>query len=157
MCANNTTQQSCHVSVRIPIRLVSTPNVHEHWRAKWKRESTQKKIVRLMLNPLRRSVILPCTVTFIKEGPRTLDDDNFIASLKHIRDEVADWLIPGQRKGHTDSDPRISWVYRQEKSKTYALLIEITASAETADHHHGYNPSSSCQGPSLTQPPSSPA
>ena len=114
------------VSVRIPIRLVSTPNVHQHWKAKWKRESKQKEIVRLMLNPVRSRVVLPCTVTFVKQGPRTLDDDNFLASLKHIRDEVADWLIPGQRKGAADGDPRITWRYVQEKSKTYALLVEIS-------------------------------
>lgn len=141
MSHNMTMTQPNTVSVRIPIRLVSTPNVHEHWRRKWHREKQQQKIVRLMLNPIRHAVVLPCTVTFVKQGPRILDDDNFLASLKHIRDEVADWLIPGQRKGIADSDPRITWQYRQEKSKTYALLIEITTPAETALHSHGCNPS----------------
>jgi hypothetical protein len=53
---------------------------------------------------------LPLSVTFVRQGPRALDDDNAIASMKAARDEVARWL--GLKN---DSDPRVSWKVEQEK------------------------------------------
>lgn len=42
--------------------------------------------------------------------PRFLDDDNLTASLKPVRDELADWL------GVDDADPRVRWECGQVES-----------------------------------------
>jgi hypothetical protein len=71
-------------------------------------------------------------------GPGTLDDDNLRFSLKWIRDEISECLIPEKRKsyvdkngklrhlkGRADDDERITWDYAQEKNQTYGVRIEI--------------------------------
>jgi hypothetical protein len=64
----------------------------------------------------------PLVVTFVRQGPRTLDDDNAIASMKAARDEVARWL--GLKN---DSDPRVTWKVEQEKvpRKKAGVLIRF--------------------------------
>jgi hypothetical protein len=48
-----------------------------------------------------------------------MDSDNLAIAAKSLRDGVADKL------GIDDGDPRITWAYAQEKSKGYAVRIEI--------------------------------
>jgi hypothetical protein len=60
-------------------------------------------------------------IAFMRWGPRALDDDNLRASLKAIRDGVADAL------GIDDGDPRITWEYAQERRKAYGVRIRIEA------------------------------
>jgi hypothetical protein len=52
----------------------------------------------------------------------TLDTDGLAASLKSIRDGLADWL------GVADNDPRVTWSYAQRKGKRreYSVEVEIT-------------------------------
>lgn len=112
-----------YVYVRIPIRIVSSPNMREHWTAKYKREKRQKWACIAMLQG--HKTFPPCTVVFTREGPKECDYDNLLASLKHIRDCVSDKILPGLAPGRADGDTRITWEYKQRKSKTYALVIEI--------------------------------
>ena len=78
-------------------------------------------------------------------GPRILDDDNLRFSLKWIRDEISECLIPEKRatyldkngklrhiKGRADDDDRITWEYAQEKNQNYGVRIVINFT-------HGYN------------------
>lgn len=61
-------------------------------------------------------------------APRKLDDDNLPVSMKWIRDEIANMLIPGKALGQADSDHGIKWTYAQEKGKPkeYAVRIDVT-------------------------------
>lgn len=121
----HTMPQGRAVSVRIPIRLLSEGNVKEHWALKSKRQKRQKGIVRVMIKPGLRYFNLPATVTLTRLAPRTLDEDNLLYAFKHIRDEIADILIPGLAFGRADGDPRITWRYGQTKERVFAISIEI--------------------------------
>lgn len=68
---------------------------------------------------------MPCSVTLTRIGKKTLDYDNMVYSLKGTRDFVSSWLIPNLAAGRADGDDRITWHYKQETAKSYALKIEI--------------------------------
>jgi hypothetical protein len=97
------------LEVRVPQLLPGTPNFREHWAAKHRRVAKERRDVAICLCAHARPVP-PLVVTFVRQGPRTLDDDNAIASMKAARDEVARWL--GLKN---DSDPRVTWKVEQEK------------------------------------------
>jgi len=54
---------------------------------------------------------LPCTVKMSRLSSSKLDDDNLQGACKAIRDGIADKI------GFPDNDPRIVWLYGQEKCK----------------------------------------
>ena len=97
------------LEVRVPQLLPGTPNFREHWAAKHRRVAKERRDVAICLCTVDRPS-LPLVVTFVRQGPRTLDDDNAVASMKAARDEVARWL--GLKN---DSDPRVTWKVEQEK------------------------------------------
>lgn len=119
------------ISVTIPLRTVSEANRHEHWRARQKRAKGQRTVAELVVRAQGRIVtkgfglfftdiiVKPLTVTITRLSPRQLDSDNLASSQKHVRDGVADAL------GIDDRDPRVTWLYAQEKAKTYGVRIEI--------------------------------
>jgi len=110
------------IAFEIPIKTVSEANAHEHWRVRQKRAKAQRAsaCVHCLGHVFRAyGSILPATVTLTRLGPRTLDSDNCAGAMKHIRDGVADAI------GVDDGDERYDWQYRQEKSKTYGVRIEI--------------------------------
>ena len=74
-----------------------------------------------------KKITLPCTITLTRIAPRSLDYDNLLNAFKNIRDVIADYIIPGQAPGRSDSDSRINWLYSQEKGqpKTYNIRITI--------------------------------
>ena len=59
-------------------------------------------------------------VTIVRIAPRLLDDDNYVASCKALRDGIADAFKM------RDNDPRITFWYEQRrgKPKEYAARIE---------------------------------
>lgn len=61
-------------------------------------------------------------ITLTRYGKRLLDDDNLAGSFKAIRDEIAKQL-------DRDDNPKsgLSWTYRQQVGKVYAvgILIEM--------------------------------
>jgi hypothetical protein len=71
---------------------------------------------RVRLDPGARA-----SVKIIRIAPRSLDQGNLEASLKHVQDGVADALQVN------DADTRIEWRYAQEKGKPkeYAVRVEI--------------------------------
>lgn len=127
-----------HVSWTIPIKTVSEANSNEHWRTKAKRHQQQQHFVRLAYKPPSLKKMTPCQVTLTRLAPRRLDSDNLQMSFKWIRDELADLILPEEiktyvnrkgklktLKGRADDDPRITWLYSQEKAPALAVRIDI--------------------------------
>jgi hypothetical protein len=127
------------IKIDIPIKTVSESNSSEHWSKKAKRHRQQQFFVRLAMNEHLSEVKLPCEIKLIRLAPRLLDDDNLRGCLKYVRDEISECLIPEKAgtyitrsgtvrriKGRADSDPRLTWAYGQEKTKTQGVRIMIT-------------------------------
>jgi hypothetical protein len=51
----------------------------------------------------------PWHVALVKLGGQAVDGDAVPGCLKHARDAVAMWLLPGHAPGVTDEDSRIRW------------------------------------------------
>lgn len=109
----------------IPIRTVSITNVREHWAVRHRRAKAQREAVRLIWQTVvkKRRVELPCVVILTRIAPGLLDSDNLPASMKSVRDEIADLL------GVDDRDPCVAWHYRQERSKRgqYTVRVDIVS------------------------------
>jgi len=70
-------------------------------------------------------------IKLIRHAPRELDDDNLNYAFKHIRDTVADLIIPGLAPGRADG--KLHFTYGQQRSKLYLVeivLIEGTTKPE---------------------------
>ncbi len=118
----------------LPILTVSESNTHEHWTKSYKRHTHQKKQIRTFFLVKQSKITLPCNVVLTRLSPRKLDShDNLPTSFKYIVDTIADCILrtdncPYVKKmqpGHADSDPRITWIYKQEKSKEKGIRLEI--------------------------------
>lgn len=108
-------------SLLLPLRLVNGSNSREHWAKRAKRAKEQRSTTTTVLRSLWEAPGLPVKVRIVRIGPRRLDRDGAITSMKHVIDGVADWL------GCDDGDPRIEWDYAQErgKPKEFAVKIEV--------------------------------
>jgi hypothetical protein len=126
------------ITWEIPLKTVSEANSSEHWTVSSRRHRQQQFFIRALFHALDKEVPVPCVVTFTRINSRNLDDDNLVSSMKWIRDEVSQCIFPETRKhyitkkgilrdvkGRADCDPRITWKYAQEKSKTLGIRIEI--------------------------------
>lgn len=120
------------------LKTVSEGNCSQHWKKKDDRCKQQQFFIRACFNSWEGEITLPCIVKLIRIGPRQLDSDNLQFAFKKIRDEIAECLIPEKRrsyinkkgkivpiKGRADNDPRITWLYDQEKNPTLGIRIEI--------------------------------
>lgn len=127
-----------HVSWTIPIKTVSEANSREHWHKKAQRHQQQQHFVRLAYSSLAIKPSTPCQVILTRLAPRRLDSDNLQMSFKWIRDELADLIIPEETKtyvnrkgklktlkGRADDDPRITWLYSQDKAPALGIRIDI--------------------------------
>ncbi len=108
--------------------------VNEHWTDAYKRHKAQKKAIHWAFILHQWDIDLPCEVILTRMSPRFLDShDNLPTSFKFIVDSLADCIMKktltqhqkALRPGHSDSDPRITWKYQQEKSKIKGIRIEI--------------------------------
>jgi len=102
-------------------------NDRKHWSKVHEEFNIQQVLVLSGLNAQVEEIKLPAKITLTRIAPRFLDYDNLVTAFKHIRDVVADLLIPGLAKGRADGDERLEWLYLQKKgiSKEYAIKIEI--------------------------------
>lgn len=121
------------VIVTIPVKTVSEANSSDHWRVKYRRAQSQKELVRAMfqITETYGNITLPCTITLVRCGKRTMDSDNLASSLKYIRDAVAEMIIVDRRNlkpGQADGDPRITWLYDQRVGKGYSVEVKIDQS-----------------------------
>lgn len=113
------------ITITIPVRIYSEANIQQHWAIKHRRKKIIQKAIRYIWNSCSiRNVKLPVTITLTRLAPRTLDDDNLVASFKSARDVVADLLIPGLAPGRADDNPKIKFLYDQMKSKEYSFKIQ---------------------------------
>lgn len=115
------------IVLRMPIKLVSEANAHEHWRVRAKRASVQRTAARHALRTEIHAakLTLPLRVRIVRIAPRSLDSDNAVGAAKHVRDGVADALATiGLR---SDRDPRVVWTVDQESgaAREYAVRIEV--------------------------------
>ncbi len=83
-----------------------------------------------IIKPVKPLAIIKDDSLFIfltRIAPRALDFDNLVYAFKHIRDVIADTLLPGLAAGRADDDKRLQWQYCQEKGrpKEYAFRISI--------------------------------
>ena len=107
--------------VTLPLRLASEANARGSWHA----GAARARLARAQVNAaLRRAepgpLPLPVVVRITRVGPRRLDDDNLARSAKAVRDAVAGWL------GCDDADPRVSWVYAQERNRLYSVEVIVS-------------------------------
>lgn len=120
-------------TLEISMTTVNESNNRDHWRVRAKRIQNQRKAVALLWRsslPLRRiradielNIAHKAIVTLTRVSPRPYDDDGWVSAAKGIRDQVADEL--GLRN---DRDPRVAWLYRQERGKKpheCAVCIEV--------------------------------
>lgn len=105
------------ITVTLPLRLVSGANAREHWAVRAGRAKAHRTACLLV-----PACDVPCVVTLTRLGPRELDSDNLAISAKHVRDGIAD------RLGVNDNDPRVVWLYAQERAKEYGVRVEIASS-----------------------------
>jgi hypothetical protein len=130
----------------VPIRTVSVRNAREHWSVAARREAPQRRaahaLVRQCLGyrPLVRlfnahgAVVAEHAygrprVLITRLGPREMNSDNCIESLKCIRDATACAMYCEPHYGpciaDPDSDHLTHWAYAQERDSHYGVRIEI--------------------------------
>lgn len=110
----------------LPIRTMSESNCNENWKTRHARHKKQKMGISLSLSPHIKKVVLPCSIEFVRFGPRQLDrQDNLPMSFKWICDCVCSLLRPGLAPGRADDSLDISFAYDQHKSKEYYIKIII--------------------------------
>ena len=110
------------ISVTLPIRTVSTLNEREHWRKRAARAAEHRALARMLCTgPVRAArLALPVRVTLTRVAPRALDGANLQASLKNVRDGIADAL------GVDDRTSQVTWAYRQRRGAVRECGVEIS-------------------------------
>lgn len=115
----------------IPVRLPS-PNLREMPRTAARRiKALRATIGWHLLSQLGLTrPRLPAIVTLTRISPRLLDShDNLRGSCKNAVDEITAYL--GLR---SDADPRLRWLYGQQRGKGFALVVEIAPRLEGSLH-----------------------
>ncbi len=105
----------------IPVRTESTMNLREHWAVKAKRAKHHRRIASVVASvvPWPKENV---EITLTRIAPRTMDGDNLAASLKNVRDGIADAM------NRNDGDKSIKWVYGQERGRVreYSVRVNVT-------------------------------
>ena len=118
------------ILVHLPIRTVSAMNTREHHMARYRRAKQHRGVAKLALAAAcvglakkHPRMVVTLTRIGIRQG---LDGDNLQASLKAVRDGVADAL------GIDDGSDRIEWRYAQRRGKAWGVEIAIATPEEMA-------------------------
>ena len=104
----------------MPLRLINTTNIREHWTARSRRAAQHRAWVHELMRG-KAVPPFPWRVRITRIGKREMDSDSVPASAKSIRDGVADMA------GVDDGDTRWIWEYDQSIAKEYAVRVEIYA------------------------------
>jgi hypothetical protein len=107
------------------LKLPSVANLREHHMTKASRMKRQRAAAKLQattglafqLRPILGTTGL--VVLMVRTAPRPLDGDNLAASLKAVRDGIADAL------GVDDRNPGVAWVCAQEKGPEALRVIVV--------------------------------
>lgn len=114
------------VELTLPLRTVSEANCFEPWQKKHKRHKAQKKAVFFAIIEHKHTLRLPCTITFIRYAPKSLDKhDNLPMSMKYICDQICAEITENHIAGRADDNDLITIKYDQVKSKVYGVKIII--------------------------------
>lgn len=114
------------VEILLPLRTVSEANCFEAWRNKHKRHKDQKRAVMFAMIPIKEAIRLPCTIRITRLAPKGLDaHDNLRMAVKYILDQTCAEIMNDFRPGRADGSDQLTFEYAQEKSKVYAVKIEI--------------------------------
>lgn len=105
----------------VPIRTVGGLNAREHPMQRSRRVKKERQTTAWSLVMLRKPA-LPCTVLLMRVGPSNgLDpDDNLPASMKGVRDQIAQWLGVDDRDAQT-----VRYLYAQERTKEWGVRVEF--------------------------------
>lgn len=131
------------VTFEVPLRVVNCTNAREHHFAASKRvkRTRQEFVTFARMNaalpfikfhapkaPRTYAVArweppyaLPLVVTMTRCAPKRFDDDGAVASMKPIRDQLAELL------GINDNDVRVTWVVKQETRRMHAVVVCLEA------------------------------
>lgn len=111
----------------LALQVPSVANAREHWAVKAARTKQQRQGVRIAAAVFGVTALRPeqrVTVRITRIAPRELDGDNLQAACKALRDGLADALAVDDR------DPRVIWMYAQERGKPPAVRVEIRSASE---------------------------
>lgn len=109
-----------NASFYIPLRIVSEANSRGHWASKARRVKNQRTAIALAWQAANMpSERKPSRVTLTRLAPRKLDLDNLQGAFKAVRDELAALCR------FDDRDESVTWVYAQERAKTYGVRVEV--------------------------------
>jgi hypothetical protein len=112
----------------IPLSLPNPLNARGSTRQRIARPKRQRESVLLSLAWFQLTPAFmggPWRVELTRLGGRTMDGDGLQASLKHVRDAVAQWLVGGT-PGERDDDDRITWDYYQAPASLPAgVMVRI--------------------------------
>jgi hypothetical protein len=135
------------LTVTIPVRTENVLNgSHRHWSVRAKARKEQRRaaaLACLAAQPTKQigkhvanlgRPALPAVILLTRVAPsRGLDDDSLPASMKAIRDGVADWLGLAD-----DRDARVRWIYDQRRGAKGEYAVEVTIRPMTADERRVY-------------------
>jgi hypothetical protein len=109
------------IIVDVPIRTVNPLNNRQHWRAVSERGKVEKTTMRLALAAAVPLPALPVKVSMQRrgKGARPMDGDGLGASLKHVRDSVADAY------GLDDADTRIYFETPEQATRANRFGVSI--------------------------------
>jgi len=114
-----------HLVLPIRVRTVNEMQ-YEHWGTKARYARAERRTTAMALKPrLPNKLPKKMSILITRAGPRMLDPDNSIASLKHVIDGVADAL------GIDDASPRLDWLYGQIVEPEYAVEITISKGGQS--------------------------
>ena len=114
------------ITFDLPLKLVNTANVREHWRVRAARTKDQRFAAKQKTKehvPVHRVLMAAIdgakiTITRFGPGNRKLDFSGLANSCKAVQDGIADALCMD------DGDKRLTWIYRQERGP-YGCRVEI--------------------------------
>lgn len=114
------------LTLRVPIRVISEANTHDHWSNKHRRKKKQRDAIVLMWRSEGVDVKLPIHITLTRISPRQLDSDNLVSAFKHVRDVISDLITPGLAPGRADDLEGLTFAYAQRKGRGYEIEIRLS-------------------------------
>ena len=103
------------MKIVFPVMANISLNSRVHWSVKSKRAREQRQIVGWILKGRQRPEP-PFVIRLTRVGPKRMDDDNAIGSLKACRDAIAEWI--------GIDDGILTWAYSQ-RTGPYMVEMEI--------------------------------
>lgn len=125
----------------VPMRVINCTNAGEHNMVRSRRVKRTRQefvshcrarqglpFVRFFMPPKPRTYAVarweppyppPLVITMTRLSARRFDDDGAVASMKPIRDQLAELL------GVNDNDARITWVVKQESRRMPGVRVQI--------------------------------